>query len=102
MQSDSPVYSAPSTQPESALKPQDVQLEANAGAGAVQFRGFAGALKAHLQWLPLQWTYIAKGALYSFYMFHQIEMFCHCSTNALLFTQRKGLNPGKREAYHIK
>jgi hypothetical protein len=44
------------------LKAQDVQLESNAGRGAVQFRGFAGAVKAHLQWLPLQWTYLVKGA----------------------------------------
>ena len=62
MQSEAPVFRSPSTRPESALRPHDVQLEANAGTGEVQFRGFAGAIKTHLQWLPLQWTYLVKGA----------------------------------------
>lgn len=43
----------------------DVQLEASASLsmqpdGGI-FRGFAGCIKAELQWLPLQWTYLSRG-----------------------------------------
>lgn len=44
----------------------DVQLEATASLSVQRdggiFRGFAGCIKAELQWLPLQWTYLARGA----------------------------------------
>jgi hypothetical protein len=42
----------------------NVELEArdvvSASGRAPRFDGFAGCIQAQLEWLPLQWTYLAK------------------------------------------
>jgi hypothetical protein len=46
----------------------DVELEAqdvvSASGRAPCFGGFAGCIKAQLEWLPLQWTYLAENSAF--------------------------------------
>lgn len=48
------------------VSPSDVELEAAASLSAQPdsgiFQGFAGCIKAEMQWLPLQWTFLSRGA----------------------------------------
>jgi hypothetical protein len=46
------------------LEAADVATGGGGGGGGPRFSGFAGCVKAQLEWLPLEWTFLARaGAL---------------------------------------
>lgn len=64
VQADQVMGAREGTQP-GRLSSGEVELEASATLSQQPdsgiFQGFAGCIKAEMQWLPLQWTYLARG-----------------------------------------